>query len=131
MVINTITSDAKSSNDVTFNEVDVVNGLLRGQRQNPQRFCAVRGNGQQHMTLRKARILCNIQGHSPWRSCRNSRKLSLLLSFQKQRKNSSFSLSRKIQNEYGFTDRIQHRFGEVFQRMYATASEVEAVPVPG
>jgi len=125
MRLTTITSDAKSSSDVTEVEVDVANKVLCVQIQSPQRICRV------SRYLPKAHDLCYIQGHSPWRSNKNSRKFSLLLSNQRQRKNSSFSLSRKIQNEKGFTLRIRHVLGEVNQRMYATASDVDAVPRKG
>lgn len=144
MILNTITSDAVSSSDVTVKGADFALellcsrlGVLSVKAANRQRF------GKEQYSLQQARALCDIQGHSPWRSshaqqllqqlCSDSKghTISLLLSFLMQRKNPSFSLSRKILNEKGSRQPIRQALGEVIQRKFAAASDVEALPSTG
>jgi len=120
MILNTITSGAKRISKFTGDNTPVSYVMPCAKIQVSSGIFS----SQDH-------ALCNIQGHSPWRSNKNSRKISLLSSIHMQRKNSSFSLSRKIQNENGFIYRIHHELGEVNQGMYVTASDVDAVPLTG
>ena len=130
MILNTIKSDAKSCSDIVTT-LSVCNGKVDvAMAQSCARgiHTPSRGNCS---NARQADTLCFIQGHSPWRSYSNRHKISLLFPLQTQRKNSSFSLSRKIQNEKGSPYRIRHEIGEVIQRIFVTANNVTAGPNTG
>jgi len=133
MILNTIKSGANSNSKLAGVRTSVACPI-----QSSQILGNFRDNGAvqldascRAMHKLQAHALCNIQGHSPWRLNLDSHKNSLLSSIQMQRKNSSFSLSRKIQNEIGFKTRIRHEFGEVNQGMYTAAFSAEAVPITG
>lgn len=131
MSLNTITSDARCSRDITNTgliAVAVDGAVDVAVAQHAEKAC---GRIQCSLNVmsrfpQKARVMCFIKGHSPWYSNKrfsnksysnqSDHKISLLSSNHMQRKNSSFSLSRQIQNQNGSTDRIRYTLGEVKQR---------------